>query len=205
MKPSLLIIGVTMLGNIASANIIANNSSITGSGVFTWTYDMQLSSDQNANSGLVPSGNPVPHTNLTFGAFVTIYDFAGYVVGSCAAPSGWTCTTQNVGYTPDDVIPIDNPNITNITWTYTSGPIINGQPNGIDLGAFSAKSIYVLPTQTSYASRGIKNLGPQIGTISDNVGTTQGPNSVPEPTSALAVGSGMIALAVLTRRFGNGA
>jgi len=185
---------------VATANIIPTNTGITGSGTFTWTYDLQLSADQNVNAGLAPTSNPVPHTNLTFAGFVTIYDFSGYVAGSCAGPSGWTCTAQNVGFTPDDVVPTDNASTVNITWSYTSGPTLLGQPAGMDLGNFSAQSTSSLPTLVSYASRGIANAGPQVGTIADNVGNTQGPSEVPEPTSITLMGSGLIGLAVLARR-----
>lgn len=127
-----------------TANVIVNNTGITGVGTFFWTFDFQLSKDQNAIAGLAPTVNPVPYVNLTFGAFVTIYGFEGYVPGTCSGPAGWTCTVQNTGVTPDDVTPTDDPNIVNITWPYTSCATILGQPNGVDLGQFSASSIFRL-------------------------------------------------------------
>lgn len=76
-----------------------------------------------------------------------------------------------------------------------------GQPNGQDLGTFSAQSIYNLATQVSYASRGVSNSGSAIGTIADNVGNTRGPMSgVPEPASMISMGGGLIGLALLVRR-----
>lgn len=201
MKRLLMILGIALTTCIvASANIIPTSTTITGAGPFIWTYDLQLSTDQNVNAGIAPTSNPVPHTNLNFAGFLTVYDFAGYLVGSCAGPSGWTCTAQNVGFTPDDVSPTDNPNVVNITWAYTAGPTILGQPSGVDLGLFSAISLFGLPTQVSYASRGIANAGPQVGTIADNVGNTQGPSGVPEPMSMTLIGSGLIALVCLARR-----
>ncbi len=196
---SLICLFAMTLCVVATANIIPTNTSVTGSGTFTWNYDLQLSADQNVNAGLAPTSSPVPHTNLTFAGFVTIYDFAGYVAGSCAGPAGWTCTAQFVGYTPDDVVPTDKAGTVNITWAYTSGPTLLGQPNGMDLGTFSAKSTDSIPTLVSYASRGIANAGPQVGTIADNVGNTQAPSGVPEATSMTLMGSGMIGLVVLAR------
>lgn len=201
MKQFLLFLTIALsLGAVAMANIIPTSTTITGTGPFTWTYDLQLSRDQNVNSGTAPTTNPVPHTNLTFGGFLTIYDFAGYLPGTCAGPTGWTCTAQNVGFTPDDVVPTDNPGVVDITWAYTSGPAILGQPAGEDLGLFSAQSMFGKATQVSYASRGIANSGPQVGTIADNVGNTQGPSAVPEPGSVLSIGLGLVLLGIVRRK-----
>ena len=148
---SLLCVLALTLCTVAMANIIPTSITITGAGPYTWTYDLQLSSDQNVNSGLAPTSNPVPHVNLSFAGFLTVYDFAGYIGGSCSGPAGWTCTAQNIGFTPDDVIPTDNGNIVNLTWAYTSGPTLLGQPSGIDLGLFWAQSIYGTPLWSAIA------------------------------------------------------
>ncbi len=192
-KISLFCLLPLALSTFSMANIIPTSTTITGTGPFTWTYNLQLAKDQNVNSGFAPTLNPAPHTNLTFAGFFTIYDFAGYVSGSCAGPAGWTCTAQNLGYTPDDVVPTDNPNVFNITWAYTTGPTILGQPSGVGLGNFSAQSIYGIPTLVSYTARGIANTGPQVGTIADNVGNTQGPTPTPEPATLALLGGGILA------------
>lgn len=180
------------------ANIIPTGTTITGAGLgpYTWSYALTLSSDQNAEAGLAPVSPTVPHVNRSFGAFLTLYDFAGYVDGSCTGPTGWVCLVQNTGFTPDDVLPHDSPAITNLTWVYTSGPTLSGQPSGIELGAFSAKSIYNRITSVSYTARGLKNNGGSTGTIADNVGDTRGPNGAPEPASLALAG---LALALMSR------
>src|ERR1039457_2515324 len=99
---SLLCVLALTLSTVAMANIIPTNTGVTPTGSnFTWAYNFTVSVDQNVNSGPVPSVNPVDPLNLIPGGFVTIYDFDGYVAGSCAGPAGWTCVAQNIGFTPD--------------------------------------------------------------------------------------------------------
>jgi hypothetical protein len=186
----------------ASANIIPTNTSITGSGPFLWTYNLQLSDDQDVQSGLPPSSPSVPHDNLSFGSFLTIYDFGGYVAGSCGGPTGWTCTAQAMGYTPDDTLPSDDATLMNLTWVYTSGATINGTPGNVDLGSFFAQSIYDSVHLVSYTARGVKNRGASAGTIADNVGSVAAPMAlnVPEPGSLALAGLGLMAAVTSLRR-----
>ena len=191
------------LAGVASANIIPTNSSVTGTGPYTWNYAVTLSSDQNAVAGPAPTTNPVGAANTT-GAFFTLYDFAGYVAGSCAGPAGWTCTAQAVGFTPFDVNPADNASLLNITWNYTTGATIvggNGTGSGVELGNFSAQSTFNIVTAISYAARAIKNNGAFSGSTADNVGTTSGPISpVPEPISMALAGIGLVAIGIARKR-----
>ncbi len=187
---------------VAWANIIPTGTTITGSGPnYMWSYELQLAKDSNASTGAAPSSNPVPHTNVGQGSFLTLYDFAGYVPGSCASPDGWVCTAQNVGFTPDDVMPSDDAAIVNLTWAHTTGDVIFGEPIGKNLGQFTAVSIYNKERLVSYASRAMKNDGFAVDTIADNVGQTRGPmSSVPEPESLGLIGLGLAALVSVRRR-----
>jgi PEP-CTERM motif len=187
-----------LLPAAAMANIIPVGTTITGAagGPYTWTYQMSLASDGDAMVGSAPLTPIVSNTDMNTAAFVTIFDFAGYVAGSCSAPSGWTCTTQNLGFTPANVLPTDDLAVPNVTWARTSGGTISGQPVGIDLGLFSAVSIYNQEEFVSYVSRTLKNQGSAAGTIAANVGNTRGPVApaleVPEPASLALAGLGLL-------------
>jgi hypothetical protein len=194
---------VALAPAVGWANIIPTGSAVTGTGPFLWTYNFQLSSDQDVHSGAPPAVNPVPQDNANAGSFLTLYDFAGYIPGSCAGPLGWTCTAQLLGYTPSDVSPIDDPMIPNLTWTYTSGATLSGAPDGLDLGIFSAETTSDTSGVVSYAARAVKNNGDTAGSIADNVGTTRGPvalQSVPEPASIVLATAALGLLGWTSRR-----
>jgi hypothetical protein len=173
-------------------------SVVANAGGFLWTYDVQAASDQNITTGTAPVLNPVG-SNLGLGgiaSFITFYDILGYT-GVCAGPTGWTCTAQNIGFDPFNVMPNDSASILNVTFSNTSGTNINGDPVnniGNDLGSFTIQSIYGLQHQISYAAIGIKNSGSQIGSAASNVGFTAGPiapNAVPEPSTLALMVAGL--------------
>jgi hypothetical protein len=203
----MVMVAVFTLGlglGIASADIIPTLTGITALGTnYTWTYDGQLTEDQNANFGPAPSGNALVGPEAATGAFFTVYDFAGYVAGSAAGPAGWTATTQLVGFTPSDVLPTDDASIVNITWTYRIGPSVSSGPlvGPRDLGLFKAVSSYNEMTQVSFTARAIRNSGEQKGTIVDNVGKTTAPTArVPEPVTLILFGTGLLGLVGLRRK-----
>jgi hypothetical protein len=188
---SLLCLLGLMLSTVAMANIIPTNTGVIPTGAnYTWTYDFSVAFDQNVNSGPIPTSVLVSPLDLVTGGFVTIYDFNGYVAGSCAGPAGWTCTAQNVGFTPSNVVPTDSASVVNLTWVYTSGSPIVGSAN---VTGFSAVSSYSLPEPIPFTSRGWRNQGQQIGTITDNIGLTTGPTPTPEPATLALLGGGILA------------
>lgn len=72
----------------------------TSAGLRTWSHHLQLADDAGSGPGHSPQANPVPHVNYGIGSVFTLFDFAGYVAGSCTGPQGWTCTAQDTGFTP---------------------------------------------------------------------------------------------------------
>jgi hypothetical protein len=181
----------------AQATLIPTLGSVTPSGGnFLWSYDVSLALDQNATGGPAQSANPVPLSSGT-GDFLTIYDFNGFVTGSCVAPTGWMCQTQALGFTPNTQIPADSASLTNLTFTRTgatlTGPVA-------DLGDFGAQSTFDAMIAGTFTSRGTKNEGMLAGTKIDSVGQVSVPSPVPEPATLLLLGSTMAGLGALLRR-----
>src|SRR5438094_10676470 len=104
---------------IARSDIIPTLSSLTGSSPnFTWNYSANVTVDEAVNAG----------------DFFTIYDFGTIAPGSNTQPTGWTFSQALLGPTPALTNPTDNPNILNLTWTYTGSTPISGSAA---LGIFS--------------------------------------------------------------------
>ena len=183
----------------AQATLIPTLGSISPSGSnFLWSYDIALAADQNATGGSAQSTNPVPDLPAaTVGDFLTVYDFRGFVSGSCFAPTGWTCQTQGVGFTPDTQTPADNPSQTNLTFTRTGSTVVGPVA---DLGDFGASSSIAAMEAGLFTSRGTKNVGMLAGTKVDSIGDVTVPAPVPEPATLLLLGSTMAGLGVTLRR-----
>src|SRR5690606_14657049 len=91
------------------------------SGGFQFTYEVDLQPDQRID----PTGRN-PH-------FFTIYDFYGYVDGSAGSLSpDWVVSVQDVGVTPTQLLPFDDPLIPNITWTYVGDTVLGAGSDALD-------------------------------------------------------------------------
>ena len=172
-----------MLALATRADIIPSITTSTdvtpvGGGNFSWNYSATLTQDENV----------VSHD------FFTIYDFAGYVPGGNTQPAGWTFSAALIGITPGKVTPTDNPNLFNLTWTYTGSTQVGPEA----LGIFSAVSHTNLSKSGEFASEATKNSGDLAGTKVDNIGNVAVP--IPEMSALMpmirVVGFGAIGLAL---------
>ncbi|HLV79602.1 MAG TPA: hypothetical protein VKT32_04945 [Chthonomonadaceae bacterium] len=188
-------IGLLAIGAAAArADIVPQTPSVTTNleGGYTWTYNVQL-----ANGDLIKSGN-----------FFTITDFTGFVPNSNFQPQGWVFSSAGVGRLPAGFHVDDNPNVPDLTWTYTGSAI---GPGPAPLGNFGAISLYNNSQYSIYAGQstpytpGRPGSGAQIKpgfspTVA-NFGLTLTPTRlVPEMGSLSLLLPGLAPLALLLRK-----
>jgi hypothetical protein len=168
----------------AKAGLLPVSVSVTPeAGNFRWTYAVVLPTDM----------------KLQAGDYFTIYDFGGFVPGSTSAPDGWNFTPN--AKTPDRLIPNDDPNIPNLTWTYNGPTIPTGQ---VGLGNFWAVSNYSQEAESFFTARNPRVVDGQfdsnITTVNVPTGTPTTSTGVPEPTTLALAGLGL-PLVGLARRW----
>lgn len=160
-----IVLGASILA--ARADIIPTLSNTVANGAnFTWNYSANVTAQQTVNTG----------------DFFTIFDFGNFVAGSNQQPTGWVFSSALTGITPGTVIPNDNPNLLNLTWTYEGATPITGAQA---LGTFSVDTTTNQLLTGSFVSEATLNSGPNAGTKIDNVGTVSVP--VPEMSALLPI------------------
>ncbi|HEV3243826.1 MAG TPA: hypothetical protein VGZ31_05390 [Chthoniobacterales bacterium] len=175
-KLLLALIAITAVSLAARADIIPTLSSVTGSTPnFTWNYSANVTVDQ----------------TITTGDFFTIYDFGTIAPGSNTQPTGWTFSQALVGPTAALTSPTDNPNILNLTWTYTGTAPISGSAA---LGMFSVITGTDQLKTGQFTAQATRSSGPDAGTKVSNIGAVSVP--VPEPSALFPIMSLCAALGV---------
>jgi hypothetical protein len=165
----------------AGYNVTLGSISPAGSN-FTYTYNASITANQE---------------EIVAGNFFRIFDFSGYVPGSATAPANWTISVANSNPTPPPNVILqhgDDPNIPNITFTYTGAVPLTGP---VSLGDFTMQSIYSGGTLIFKDAAGQStNVGTNPPSLIDSRVDVAVPALVPEPASVLSAGVGLILLGI---------
>ncbi|WP_020473339.1 PEP-CTERM sorting domain-containing protein [Zavarzinella formosa] len=167
----LLMIEVSRAGLLPGGLVVTREGD---SSAYRFTYSVELQS----KSVLQP------------GDYFTIYDFAGRVDGTETQPANFSFSSSPVGPTPDLLSPHDDPNVSNLTWTYTGKTVLSGEAL---LGEFSAVSLYPNKQSDDFTGQSHKE---SDGHFNNNITDTvvPVPSSVPEPSTWIMGGIGLIGM-----------
>lgn len=157
----------------AGFTVSLSGTSTNGSGNTVFNYTASTT----ANDQIAP------------GNFFRIYDFNGYIPGSITAPAGWTVSVSATD-TPPSSVTLKYPDTTvpNLTFTYTGSTSLGASQT---ITGFSATSKFS-------GQGGIQDFVGQTTPTDGSTGTSRGdivvPSPVPEPTSLISGGIGIILL-----------
>jgi hypothetical protein len=182
------------LSTVARADIMVtlNSGPVANFSNFNWTYTATLKSGSTLNNG----------------DFFTIYDIGGFgpsvpILNPVILPSAnWSALIQLVGINGFNQAPADAAGLYNVTFVFTgassiiaaSDTILGGGAGGFGYTSSSSTAIAGAFSATSHATVGGLAQGNTSGV------TVAGPSAVPEPTTSLLTGCGLLALSFLRRR-----
>jgi hypothetical protein len=188
----------------SKAAILVSSTSAVG---FVFTYQIEEQpTGRISGTGSVPGAStPLSSSGSLVDDYFTIYDFAGFT-GTHVDPAGWSFESLLVGATDTSIDARDSPTIANLTWYKTGGDL--GAGPFVVLG-FSATSFFASQVMGQWSSEDTGN-GPLVpdGSSEATVGGVFPPlvvprdpaTDLPEPTSLLLLGSGLISLSPSFRR-----
>jgi len=138
---------------------------------------------------------------LSYGGYITVYDFPLGTGTLTSQPGDWTETIQDIGITPSGASITDNASLENVTWKYTGlTDIVNSSANPLSLGTFSigptADVISPGPPITIHYASTLTNGGSVSGQGAITIYV------VPEPSSLVLLlgASGIVPILVLLQR-----
>jgi hypothetical protein len=161
---------IAMGASRAYAGVSVQEPVVSGTDSFNWAYELRLS----------------PGARITFGDFVTIYDFGQFVFSSAYAPDGWIPIVQNIGADPNELqlLDPDDYEVFNLVFVRTGPTIMNSDVSQeMSLGAFGAASSTQVATTDLFAYQHRAN---DTGLIQGQ-GFISVPQAIPEPSIAIAI------------------
>ena len=198
---ALLVILAAAFTGSSEASIIYNFEGVTTISpiVFQFSYLAQLAPDQKVNSAVGPN-------------FGVLYDFAGLIPGSftsvALAPGiAVSSIAQNLTVPqPTLQVAADDPAVPNLRTDITGSFTPTGTAN-TDLYRVIAQSAFNLLTLSSQSAQMVKNVpgDPSDNTLAGNTVRIEVPTTVPEPSTLLLIGSGLLGIAAVRRRRRRGA
>lgn len=188
LRTSLAVFGALALGgNEARAGLLVNFDSVTPIGNdFEFHYSAAI-------TGALQE--------VAAGDFFQIYDFPSYIFGSATAPANWEITVELISRPPPNVNVPDDPNIFNVTFTYTGAEPLLGPAS---LGNFTAEA-----TVGNHGRTGdFAGQNTDISTVPPSLIGSQGDviipgfsAAVPEPSSLILAGiAALLGLSLWARR-----